>query len=495
VTLTEALVWFLIFVIVSSIYWYLSIPKNLPPGSVGLPFVGNAIEYWDGRKQHLILQEKVKEYGPVFKLYIANKLVIVLGDYDAIQEAMIKQGDAFQGRPQFQAVMPRKFHGHGVIMSEGNLWKEQRRFALSTLRDFGVGRPLLESKIKEEIEYLVERITTYSDKGLPVDPQRLVTSAVSNIISQLIFGRRFSYDDEEFVRQFMGLSKRSSGDGVSFLSPFLLSDVMAQLLQFIPIVRETKKQTDEFIDFVEKAAEKTIATYDPEAEPNNYIHAFMKAANETKDSYFTNTQLMSVANDLFSAGTETTSTTIRWAILFLATHPDIQEKLYQEIKEQVGVSALPSYADKTKLPFAEAVVMETQRLSNLVPLGVFRRNLEPTKFRGYDLPAGTVVLPLLSNVLHNPDVFEDPLKFNPGRFIDANGKVIRDPKLIPFQSGKRVCLGEPLARMELFLLTVGLASRFRFYFREGQPVPTLKPIVGFTSTPVAYEVFVDARND
>jgi len=118
--------------------------------------------------------------------------------------------------------------------------------------------------------------------------------------------------------------------------------------------------------------QKTISAYDLDSEPNNYIHAFMKAASsENKDSYFSNSQLLATVNDLFSAGTETTSTTIRWAILYLARHPDIQEKLYQEIKEKVGVSALPSYADKTKLPFAEAVVMETQRCANLVPLGFF----------------------------------------------------------------------------------------------------------------------------
>lgn len=202
-------------------------------------------------------------------------------------------------------------------------------------------------------------------------------------------------------------------------------------------IRKIIKEGDDFGDYVELLAEKTISSYDPEAEPNNYIHAFLKATSDNKQNdYFTKKQLVTTVSDLFSAGTETTATTIRFLILFLARHPDIQEKLYQEIKEQVGVSALPNNADKTKLPFAEAVIMETQRLANVLPVGVLRRSLAPTRFMGYDIPEGTLVVPLLTNVLLNPDVYEDPLQFNPNRFIDANGKLIRDPKLIPFQLGK-----------------------------------------------------------
>lgn len=200
-------------------------------------------------------------------------------------------------------------------------------------------------------------------------------------------------------------------------------------------VQQIIKQSEGIISFTEKNLNETMSMYDPEAEANNYIHAFMKAASDEKTDSFNKAQLQATVGDLFSAGTETTSTTVRWAILFLAHHPEIQEKLYKEIKNQVGTSALPSYADKTKLPFAEAVVMETQRLADLVPLGVVRRSVAPTKFLGYDIPEDAIILPLLTNVLHNPDVYEDPLKFNPARFLDGNGKIVRDPKLIPFQSG------------------------------------------------------------
>lgn len=180
---------------------------------------------------------------------------------------------------------------------------------------------------------------------------------------------------------------------------------------------------------------KTVKTFDPESEPMNYIHAYMKAAREHQGQYFTDNQLITSVTDLFGAGTETTSTTIRFGLLLLATYPEIQERMYNEIKDQVGTDSIPDYADRMRLPFCEAVVYETQRFANLVPFGVPRRNLQPTKLLGYDIPEGTIVIPFLTSVLHNPKVFPEPEKFNPSRFLDSNGKVNRDPKLIPFQAG------------------------------------------------------------
>lgn len=181
----------------------------------------------------------------------------------------------------------------------------------------------------------------------------------------------------------------------------------------------------------------TSATFDPDSEASNYVQAYLKAASSDNDAItFDNTQLLATCFDLFTAGSETTSNTIRWAILYLAHHPNVQEKLYQQIKNEVGTDSLPSYADKTKLPLAEAAVMETQRLANLVPMGVPRKPFSATRLLGYDIPENSVILPLLTNILHNPDVFPEPEKFNPYRFLDSGGKVIRDPKMIPFQAGK-----------------------------------------------------------
>jgi cytochrome P450 len=192
----------------------------------------------------------------------------------------------------------------------------------------------------------------------------------------------------------------------------------------------------EFFAYTETEIKKTMATYDPESEPTNFIHAFMKAAADKKVGTFSDKQLLATSIDIFGAGADTTATTLRWAIFFLAHHQDIQEKMYQEIKEQVGTHTLPNYGDRLKLPLTEAVIMETQRASNLLPIGMPRKALESTKMMGYDIPKDAIILILMSNIMHNEKLYPDHAKFDPRRFLDANGKVIRDPKLIPFQLGK-----------------------------------------------------------
>lgn len=113
ITLLAAFLWTSILALLGIAYWYLTIPKNLPPGPMGLPLVGSAIQYWDASKNHGILEKHIKKYGPIFKMYIANKLVVILGDYDSIQEAMVKQSDIFAGRPKLYSILPERFRRLG----------------------------------------------------------------------------------------------------------------------------------------------------------------------------------------------------------------------------------------------------------------------------------------------------------------------------------------------------------------------------------------------
>lgn len=113
-TLGESLFTVFYIVLVIAVYWYLTVPKGLPPGPRGLPFIGSSLDTWNAEKQHIQLRQWAEKYGPLYKVYIGCKLVVVLGGWNTIHEALVKKGDIFAGRPRFASFQPPGIpHNHG----------------------------------------------------------------------------------------------------------------------------------------------------------------------------------------------------------------------------------------------------------------------------------------------------------------------------------------------------------------------------------------------
>jgi len=273
-------------------------------------------------------------------------------------------------------------------------------------------------------------------------------------------------------------------------------------MKYIPEVQRLHAANYKLMDFIKDQTSDALKDFRLEKgdEPNNYIQAFYKAQRELDDnSTFTDAQLIGNVVNLFLAGTDTTATTLRWAIFIMAHHPKIQERVHDEIKKETGGGqSLLNYAERNRLLLTEAVIMETQRVANLVPLGVMRKTMAPSQLFGYDIPAGTAVVPNLTAVHYDPKIYPNPEIFDPNRFLNANKTGEKDnvfTHLIPFQIGKRVCLGEALAKMELFTFFTALVSRYRFYFPHDQPKPPFKARVSVLSLPPNFKVCAERRRD
>ena len=150
---------------------------------------------------------------------------------------------------------------------------------------------------------------------------------------------------------------------------------------------------------------------------------------------FTDKQLQHVIGDLFGAGTETTTNTLIWSIIYLLHNPDVARKVQDEIDQVLGRGRMPSMKDKQDLPYVEATILEIQRMAEIVPFGVPHCVLEDVEFRGYTIPKGTTVMSNLYAVHRDEAVWNDPDTFKPSRFLDENGKVDRKEQLIPFSIG------------------------------------------------------------
>ncbi|KAI4794507.1 hypothetical protein KUCAC02_032018 [Chaenocephalus aceratus] len=225
-----------------------------------------------------------------------------------------------------------------------------------------------------------------------------------------------------------------------------------------------------------------------------YVDAFLLRKKNLEesgvtDSHFHDKNLMHTVHNLFNAGTDTTATTLRWGLLFMAKYPQIQDKVKEELSRVIG-SRQAQVEDRKSLPFTDAVIHETQRLANIVPMSLPHKTSQDVTFQGHFIKKGTTVYPLLTSVLYDETEWEHPRSFYPAHFLDKDGKFIKRDAFMPFSAGRRACLGESLARMELFIFFTSLLQHFRFTPAPGvsEDELDLTPRTGFTLNPSPHKL-------
>ncbi|XP_006812434.2 cytochrome P450 2U1-like, partial [Saccoglossus kowalevskii] len=435
--------------------------KNFPPGPWGLPLLGSSAYF--SKHIYKTMWELSKKYGSVYSVKMGPDCRVIVVGSDAIKECLVKKGNDYADRPPLWVFQLSNPHAYGITSARfDDAFQRRRRFCHTTLRGLGFGKTSFESKITEEISVLLDHFKRKLD--IPLEVKDIINRSVSNIICSITFGKRFEYTDPEFIymidtmhKWFAMIQKIFRLNAMAFLRPFYKNEINHCANLGKNLHRFCRQQID---DHHAKFNEDNI---------RDFIDTYLAEAQKRHNSDgFCDEDLQSVLVDLFVAGTETTATTLNWALLLMILHPSIQEKVFHEIKENVGMNRLPKLDDRKHLPYTEATLLEIQRFACIAPYTLSHSALTDSTLCGYNIPKGMVVLLILWSLHHDPKLWPEPNKFDPNRFYDAStGTVIKHESFMPFSAGRRMCMGEQLAKHELFLYFSSMMQQFQFTIPPG----------------------------
>ncbi|XP_042545466.1 steroid 17-alpha-hydroxylase/17,20 lyase [Dipodomys spectabilis] len=468
-------------------------PKSLP----SLPLVGSLPFLPRHGHLHVNFFKLQEKYGPIYSFRMGPTTTVIVGHQQLAREVLVKKGKEFSGRPQVETLSILSNKGKGVAFADfGAQWQLHRKLVLGTFSLFRDGDQKLEKMICREVSSLCDFLATCNGKD--IDLSEPVFMSVINIISLICFNLSFKRDDP-----ILKLMKNFTEGILDSLGKETLVDIFPWLKIFPnKILDEIRKHVtirDEVLGEIMKKHKEKFQSDSINSLLDILIQAKMNADNnnpgpDQDSSILTDKHILATIGDIFGAGVETTTSVVSWIVAFLMHNPQLKKEIQEEIDQNIGFNRMPNFSDRTHLLLLEATIREVLRIRPVAPVLFPHKAQSKCSIGEFTILKDTQVIINLWALHHNEQDWQQPEKFMPERFLDPTKKQLITPSLsyLPFGAGPRACIGEALARQELFLFMAAMLQRFDLELPDDGKLPSLEgdPKVVFLIDPFQVKIKV-----
>lgn len=450
--------------------------------------------FWLGFNPHLSLTRMSQVYGDIITITFGSYTSITLNSIESVRETLVKHSRVYAGRPQLYSFTEVRA-GLGILFIDFcPKYERERKLTIRSLHRTFYQANNLDGILTSSATQLLAEFRKHQEE--PFNPKFLLRLLATNIILKSFFDVDFEFAGEEPMEVVQSVE-----DFTKSTSPLNLCDIIP-CIRRLPVCNftEMKRLFQEFVDMHERFFARTKPSRKA-GFPRNVTDALLdnlelynKGVTED-EAKISEKDLVYILADLVGAAFETIANTLSWALMFVAAHPECQTVLQSELDAVVGRSRLPCLNDRDSLPNVNAALHEVLRMSCVVPISLPHSTMQRTQLRGYEIPKGTFVFINLWAINHDPKHWTSPHEFNPRRFLDDNGNFVppKNRSFLPFSTGGRSCLGERLARDEIFVFFAAILQGFRLRLTSNDNEMDFNGVLGLSLAPKPYILQVEER--
>jgi len=416
-----------------------------------------------GKIPHQDLYKLSKTYGDIVELKLGSVRVVIISSPQMAEQVLKTHDDLLAFHPKTITSQSISYGGLTMAFSSGDYWRQMRMIHASELLN---AKSLRASKNvrDEEISSLIHDYFQDCKEEKPLDVYTRSRNASLNVMTRLLFGKRLSIKEcEEFYdvinEETAILGVFNISDFVPLLKPFDLQGIIPQL-------NNLRLKVDQFFDkIIQNHSREKISNHSKDF--LDVLFSFVESNGF--DKKHGDNVIKAVINEILEGSTDTSMTTIEWALAELLKHPKFMKKAQDELDDVIGQDRVIDECDILQLKYLQAIVKETFRLHPPATLMIPHQSMEACEIGGYHILPKTQILVNLWAIHRHSSAYENPLEFNPDRFLQTNvdlkGKHF---ELIPFGSGRRICPGMLLGLLTVQMHLARLLHSFTWKLPKGE---------------------------